>query len=460
MSKRFNFMDKFTNFLEDKLVPLGYKVSTQKHLGAIRDGMIAATPLTLLGGAILIISSPPVDLETIEPTNLFFRLLIAWKKFAIEYGMELELPFRMSMGMMALFITIGIAYSLSKSYKVDPLSGLITSAVTFLVVSAPSNLGVMSDVITEDMVGTTILENQSILMPTQFLGAEGIFTAIIVGLISTEITRLMKQKGIVIKMPESVPPAIFASFEAIIPMAVSVFSFFGLSLIVQNLSGLLIPEIIMEGLQPLVGSVDSPLGIIAISILTQLLWLVGLHGSSIVSGVVGMFELGNLAQNSDLVAAGQEASFIYTEPFRAFFMILGGAGATIGLVLLMMGSRSSQLKQLGRLAIVPSIFNINEPVIFGVPLVLNPVLAIPFILVQTINGVVAYFLMSTELLSKTFIQVPWTTPSPLGGFLSTMDWRAPIIILLLIVVDILIWYPFFKAYENQLVNEELRLKST
>src|SRR5699024_532526 len=135
-------------------------------------------------------------------------------------------------------------------------------------------------------------------------------------------------------------------------------------------------------------------------------------------------------------------------------MILGGAGATIGLNILMLRSKSKQLKTLGRLAIVPSIFNINEPIIFGTPLVLNPVLAIPFVLVQVVNGTLSYLMMSFGILGKTFSYVPWTTPGPIGAMLSTLDYKAFFWVLLLIVLDTLIWYPFFKAYEKQLIQEE------
>ena len=135
-------------------------------------------------------------------------------------------------------------------------------------------------------------------------------------------------------------------------------------------------------------------------------------------------------------------------------MILGGAGATIGLNILMLRSRSKQLKTLGRLAIVPSIFNINEPLIFGTPIVLNPTLAIPFILAQTVNGVLTYLIMYVDIIGKTFTYVPWTTPAPIGAAISTMDFKALIWVLLLIIVDLLIWFPFFKSYEKQLILEE------
>ena len=448
-------VNKFEQFLDSKLIPLGNKVSQQRHLKAIRDGMVAATPLALLGGMTLIVTSPPVDLNTMQPTNFIFKFLIAWKEWAVEYGMQIELLQRASMGMMALFICMAIAHSLAKSYKLDSMGSMIISAVCFLIASAPSDLGVMASKITPTMTGEEVLANQSVLMPTGFLGAEGIFTAILLAIITTEVTRFLKEKNIMIKMPDAVPAAVKASFASIIPLIVNAVGVFLLSLLAQKLSeGLLIPELIKAALQPLVVAVDSPFGIILISVVTQVLWLVGLHGSSIVSGVVGAFELGNLTANAELVTQGLVPEFIYTEPFRAFFMILGGAGATIALNILMLRSKAKQLKTLGRLAIVPSMFNINEPLIFGTPLVLNPTLAIPFILAQTVNGLLTYLLMSMDIIGKTFTYVPWTTPAPLGAALSTMDVKAFVWILLLIVVDLVIWYPFFKSYEKQLVLEE------
>lgn len=448
-------VNRFEKFLDAKLIPLGNKVSQQRHLKAIRDGMVAATPLALLGGMTLIVTSPPVNLETMKPTNFLFQFLIAWKQWAVANGMQIELLYRASMGLMAMFICLAIAHSLAKSYKMDPVGSMIVSAVCFMITSAPSDLGVMSAGITAKMTGEQILANQSVLMPTGFLGAEGIFTAIILGLLTTEVTRVMHERGLFIKMPDAVPAPVKASFASIIPLIVNAVGIFLISMLVQKLSGgLLIPELIKALFKPLVVAVDSPFGIILISVVTQVLWLVGLHGSSIVSGVVGAFELGNLTANAALVTQGLSPEYIYTEPFRAFFMILGGAGATIGLNILMLRSRSNQLKTLGRLAIVPSIFNINEPLIFGTPIVLNPTLAIPFILAQTVNGVLTYLIMYVDIIGKTFTYVPWTTPAPIGAAISTMDFKALIWVLLLIIVDLLIWFPFFKSYEKQLILEE------
>ncbi|WP_122643724.1 PTS sugar transporter subunit IIC [Luxibacter massiliensis] len=448
--------NRFEEFLDSKLIPLGNKVSQQRHLKAIRDGMVAATPLALLGGMTLIVTSPPVNLDTMKPTNFIFKFLIAWKEWAVAHGMQIELLYRASMGLMAMFICLAIAHSLAKSYKMDPVGTMIISAVCFMITSAPSDMGVMSAGITAQMTGEEVLANQAVLIPTGFLGAEGIFTAIILALLTTEITRLLQEKGMFIKMPDAVPAPVKASFASIIPLVINAVGIFLISLLIQKVSGgLLIPELIKALFKPLVVAVDSPFGIILISVVTQVLWIVGLHGSSIVSGVVGAFELGNLTANAGLVTQGLMPEYIYTEPFRAFFMILGGAGATIGLNILMLRSKSKQLKTLGRLAIVPSIFNINEPLIFGTPIVLNPTLAIPFILAQTVNGVLTYLIMYVDIIGKTFTYVPWTTPAPIGAAISTMDFKAFIWVILLIIVDLVIWYPFFKSYEKQLVLEDM-----
>ncbi|MDU0945102.1 MULTISPECIES: PTS sugar transporter subunit IIC [Anaerococcus] len=447
--------NKFNKFLNDKLVPLGAKISNQPHLKAIRDGMVAATPVALLGGMTLIVTSPPVNLETMKPTNIFFKFLIAWKQWAIQHGLGIELLFRSSMGLMALFVCMAISNSLAKHYKMQSMNTMIIAAVSFLITSAPSNLVVFSDILNKSKTIEKALEGQSMALPMNYLGAEGIFTAIIIGLLVTESTRFLQDRGLLIKMPDAVPEPVKASFASIIPLVVNVVGIFLISLLVQSLTGgLLIPDLIKKLFSPFVFAVDSVVGIFLISIVTQLLWVVGLHGSSIVSGLVGAFELGNLAANAEAVTKGLAPEFIYTEPFRAFFMILGGAGATIGLNILMLRSKDKQMRTLGKLAILPSIFNINEPIIFGVPIVLNPVLAIPFIGVQTVNGILTYIVMKLDILGKTYTYVPWTTPAPIGAAIATMSIIAFFWIIFLIVLDILMWYPFFKTYEKQLLKEE------
>lgn len=447
--------NKFNNFLNEKLVPLGAKISNQPHLKAIRDGMVAATPLALLGGMTLIVTSPPVNLETMKPTNIFFKFLIVWKQWAIQHGLGIELLFRSSMGLMALFVCMAISNSLAKHYKMQSMNTMIIAAVSFLITSAPSNLVVFSEILNKSKTIEKALEGQSMALPMNYLGAEGIFTAIIIGLLITESTRFLQDRGLLIKMPDAVPEPVKASFASIIPLVVNVVGIFLISLLVQSLTGgLLIPDLIKKLFSPFVFAVDSVVGIFLISIVTQLLWVVGLHGSSIVSGLVGAFELGNLAANAEAVTKGLAPEFIYTEPFRAFFMILGGAGATIGLNILMLRSKDKQMRTLGKLAILPSIFNINEPIIFGVPIVLNPVLAIPFIGVQTVNGILTYIVMKLDILGKTYTYVPWTTPAPIGAAIATMSIIAFFWIIFLIVLDILMWYPFFKTYEKQLLKEE------
>lgn len=447
--------NKFNKFLNEKLVPLGAKISNQPHLKAIRDGMVAATPVALLGGMTLIVTSPPVNLETMKPTNIFFQFLIAWKQWAIQHGLGIELLFRSSMGLMALFVCMAISNSLAKNYKMQSMNTMIIAAVSFLITSAPSNLVVFSDILNKSKTIEKALEGQSMALPMNYLGAEGIFTAIIIGLLVTESTRFLQDRGLLIKMPDAVPEPVKASFASIIPLVVNVVGIFLISLLVQSLTGgLLIPDLIKKLFSPFVFAVDSVVGIFLISIVTQLLWVVGLHGSSIVSGLVGAFELGNLAANAEAVTKGLAPEFIYTEPFRAFFMILGGAGATIGLNILMLRSKDKQMRTLGKLAILPSIFNINEPIIFGVPIVLNPVLAIPFIGVQTVNGILTYIMMKLDILGKTYTYVPWTTPAPIGAAIATMSIVAFFWIIFLIVLDILMWYPFFKTYEKQLLKEE------
>ncbi|WEG37140.1 PTS sugar transporter subunit IIC [Amygdalobacter nucleatus] len=445
------FLDGFTS----KLLMWGEMISQQRHLKAIRDGMVAATPLALLGGMTLIVTSPPVNLKTMQATNFVFKLLIMWKQWAVENGLAVELLFRASMGMMALFICLAIANSLAKSYKMNEISQVVIAGVSFLLSAAPSNLAVMQTVLSQTKDIQAALKSQVMAIPMTYLGAEGIFTAIIVALLTVELSRLLTKGKIYIKLPESVPAPVQASFASIIPLVFNALLVFFLSLFVQKTTnGMLIPDLVKSLFKPLVVAIDSPLGIVLISVVTQILWLAGLHGSSIVSGLIGAFEIGNLVKNAEVVSQGMMPEFVYTEPFRAFFMILGGAGATLALNIIMLRSSSKQLRTLGKLAIVPSIFNINEPLIFGLPIVLNPILALPFILVQTINGLLTYFVMRYDVLAKTFTYVPWTTPAPIGAALSTMSIGAFFWVMLLVILDMIIWYPFYKTYEKQLNSQD------
>ncbi|OCL27716.1 PTS lactose transporter subunit IIC [Orenia metallireducens] len=426
--------NKFFDFLENKFMPVMGQISNQRHLRAVRDGLISTIPFTIVGSAALILRFPPVDPSRVGSNpNFLIRLLLVWKSWADANGDAIMMPFQMTMALLGIFAVIGISYSLAKTYKLNPLSSIGMGLMSYLLVSAPATDGTLS---------------------MAYLDAKGLFTAIIIGILSVELLKFLEEREITIKMPDGVPPAVASSFATLIPAFILMTIFYFISLIIQSTTGMLLPQAIMAMMAPAVNAVDSPFGVFFFALLCQLLWFTGIHGASTVGAIQQAFLDQNWMRNAELRVAGESMKYVYTTPFWSYFVVIGGSGATLALVFLYLKSRSKQLKSIGKLSLLPSLFNINEPVIFGSPLVLNPIMFIPFVFVQPILGVIAYFVVKFGWVGKAFINPPWTTPAPIGAFLSTLDWRAGVLVIVLAALGGLMYYPFFKAYEKQLVDKE------
>ena len=427
----------FINFLEEKLMPAASKLSEQRHLKAIRDGIMSTIPLTIIGGISLIIAFPPVDPARTEATNIFKKFLLGWHSWATANMGAILTPYNMTMAIMSLFAAVAIAYSLAKEYQkkveIDPLSSAVISGVVFLLVSAPATEGAI---------------------PMTYLDAKGLFTAMIIGLVTVEITRALLERGISIKMPEGVPPAVSASFTALIPMVVNIALFYAINLILLSAFGSNLPETIMKALTPALSAVDSLWFMIVVIIITHLLWFVGVHGAAIMGTITAPFFAQNIMANAAAKVAGQPMEFIWTDPLWAVVVVLGGSGATLALAVLMLRSKSSQLKAVGKVGILPGLFNINEPILFGTLIILNPIMFIPLILAPCVNGIIGYLSVKLELVGNAFVAVPWTTPAFIGLPLATLDWKAFVLVVVCFFIDMAIYYPFFKSYEKLLVEEE------
>lgn len=251
-----------------------------------------------------------------------------------------------------------------------------------------------------------------------------------------------------------VPPAIANSFDSLVPAFVLVILTFPITLVLKSLTGVPFPQMIMNAFKPLVGAVDSPFGVFFSALLAQLLWSVGIHGASTVRAVILPFKQANLAANAAAHMAGEAMPHIFTPMFWSAFMTIGGSGATLALVFFYLKSRSTQLRSTGKLALLPAIFNINEPIIFGTPMVFNPTMFIPFVLAQPICGLIAYYATKFGLVGRIFADAPWTTPAPLGAMIAAADWRAAVLVVFLACVAGAIYYPFYKVYERQLLKQE------
>lgn len=394
-----NFIEKFNEIANKTLVPIANKLGNQRHLAAIRDGMVVAIPLSILGGFCLIISTPPFTPKSLPDWGVISDLLIGWYNWAQANATALRLPYNMTMALMGLFVAIAIAYHLAKRYEMSGLNAAIVSTTVFLLICAPTTTAVLTSAISEGTNTNDLLAQAASFIPTTYLDAKGIFTAIIVSIGCVEIMRVMLKKNIRFKMPEGVPPAIASSFDSILPLFVCMGVFYGLSLIIQNISGELLPSLIMTILAPAISGLDSLLGICLITIIAQTFWFFGLHGASI------------------------------TQPIRLPFM------------------------QMYLMANITA-FSAGEPIIFGLPMVLNPLMMIPFIFVPVINTIIAYTCMALNIVGKGVVETPWTTPAPIGAALGCMDIKAGIMVIILIILDMLLYYPFFKLMEKQKLAEE------
>lgn len=420
-------MKKLFSFLENKLAPLGEKIGSQRHLKALREGVLIAMPLVLLGSFFVLIKDFPVD---------------AWVTFLKDNGIYpiLDAVANNSFGLMALITAFGIAYRLAKSYDVDGVSAGVLSLAAFLLVTPP-----------------IVNEAGAAGIPYGQMGGKGIFAAIVVSMISAEIFRFFIQKDIYIKMPSGVPEAVSRSFSALIP-GIVILVVFALVDTVLKLFGF---ESLNSVLSVIIG---TPLGYIAGTLpgtfvavlLNSLFWFCGVNGGQVVGSVMNPLWMQYADANRVALAAGEALPNIITAPFMDLFVYIGGGGATIGLALcLMFFAKSKQFKTLGKVSGIPALFNINMAILFTFPTVLNPIMLVPFVLTPVVNAVITYFSMASGLVPLTTgVTLPWTTPPIIGGFLATGSWQGAVLQLVLVAVSFAIYYPFFKAADRSKLEEQ------
>ena len=425
-------MDNFINFLNVKIVPVANKLGAQRHMMAIRKGIISTLPLTIVGSFFTIINNIPIE---------------AVAKMLEPYKDILDIPFRYTVGILALYATFGIASSLAEYYKLDKLTNGILAVLAFLISAA-------APIQVTDNVKGVIDAGRYINIAN--LSASSLFASIVTGLLTVEIYRFFKERNITIKMPDGVPPEVSNSFVALFPAAFILLFFW----FVRYVLGFNISTFLTTILMPLKGVlVGNSLfgGLLTIFLITGF-WTLGIHGAAILAPITRPFWEMSIAQNMGEFTNGTSAhqlSTIFTEQFLQWFLWIGGAGGTLALVVLFMFSKSAYLKDLGKLSFLPGLFNINEPIIFGAPIVMNPILGIPFILGPLVTGTLSYVLTITGVVPMMIARLPFTVPSPLGAFVST-NWSIPAMILVFVnfLIDLAIYYPFFKVFEKQQLEKE------
>ncbi|MDX8336118.1 PTS cellobiose transporter subunit IIC [Candidatus Cetobacterium colombiensis] len=443
-------MNNFMNFMEEKLMPIAAKVGQNRYLNAIKDGFVYTMPFLIIGSFILLM----VNLPFTDPNTALY--IESYAKFMGEFKGDLVQPFYVSMGIMSLFVSYGIGMSLSNSYALNSTTGGFLSMYAFLLVSAKLDWLPIGQA---EGAGVLFLIPDGGWMPimdARYLDAKGLFTAIFGAIIAIEIFKILVKRKFVIRLPDSVPPAIAKSFELLIPIVFVTIIFHTINLLVINSMDIMVPEIILKTFAPLLNMSDSLLSLIIILIIIHLFWFAGLHGTNIVVAIVNSITLSNLAANQAALQAGEALPKIFAGGFVDSFIFMGGVGTTLGLTLAMIRSNNAHIKSIGKLSLLPAIFNINEPIMFGTPIVMNPLLFIPFITVPIINGSIAWFATKYGLVSKIVTLVPWTTPGPLAALLATnFDISAAILSLALVLLAYFIYTPFLKLYTNSLNESEV-----
>ena len=431
-----NFMDKFAAVLEAKLMPVAAKIANQRHLQAVRDGIIITIPIIIVGSVFLILANLPIPaLMNFYQNTPMGQLIQKWLSYPVAATFDL----------VAIITCLGIAYRLVERYKLDGISAAILALVSFFLVTPFKIKG-------ENAV-------EVIGIPLGRMGSGGLFVAMMMAILSVEIFRIIVKKNLIVKMPDSVPPAVSKSFAALIPGAFIVTAALLIRIIFElSPFGDIHAVVALLLTKPLLALGTTYPGVVVTSLLIHLLWSTGLHGSSIVSGILSPIWLTLMDQNRVAFQAGKPVPNVVTAQFFDVFQNMGGSGTTFSLaILLLLFSKSRQLKEIGKLSIGPGCFNINEPIIFGLPIVMNPILIIPFILAPLVAVTITYWSMKLGLVAKPVgIAMPWTTPPFISGYIATGGKISGVVIqIITFLVSGMIYYPFFKMWDKKKVEEEM-----
>ncbi|MGL6119228.1 MAG: PTS cellobiose transporter subunit IIC [Fusobacteriaceae bacterium] len=438
-------MSKFMNIVEEKLMPIAGKVGQNRYLNAIKDGFVYTMPFLIIGSFILLVVNLPfTDVNNVLYMEWYDKLMKAYK-------MDLVQPFYVSMGIMSIFVSYGIGMSLSTHYKLNGTTGGFLSMYVFLLTSARLDWLPVGQA--EGATSLFLIPDGGWMpiMDARYLDAKGLFTAILGAIIAIEIFRLLVQKKFVIKLPDSVPPAIAKSFEILIPIVIVTILFHTVNIMSIRIFNTMLPETILKVFAPLLSLSDSLISVLFIIIITHLLWFAGLHGTNIVIAIINSITLSNLATNQAALQAGADIPKIFAGGFLDAYVYIGGAGATLGLALAMMVSKNAHIKSIGKISVIPAVFNINEPIMFGAPIVMNPLLFIPFVGIPVLNASIAWFATKFNLVGKIVSLVPWTTPGPIGALLGTnFSVSAFLLSCGLIALSFFLYIPFLRVYEKSL----------
>ncbi|BDR57578.1 PTS sugar transporter subunit IIC [Xylocopilactobacillus apicola] len=431
---------KIADKINKWILPYANKIGNQRHLIAIRDSFIDISPIIMVNSLFILLNSLLFSNPGLQKKFPYFKKLL-------DIGTMVN---NGTLGFMTIFVTFLIGYRLTKHYvaaktiteeNLSPLhAGIISVAVTLIMFPLFNDVNVANS--------TKIVKVAGVY--TQALTSSGgMFVGLIGALLSTELLiKITKSGKLRIKMPDGVPPAVAQSFNSLIPESLVVIIFALFTFIYIQITGQTITQLVQTVIAiPLQAAMESPIGLFMVQIVTQILWFFGLHGQNIVSSVTSPSMLAAIQQNISAFSAGKHVPFIVTNPWIGMYTLFGGTGAILPLLIaIFIGSKRQNYREVAKLGLVPSFFNVSEPIMFGLPVVMNPFLAIPFLFVPIINLAIAYPLTAMGLVAKSVVIPPWTLPPILTAWVTTAgDIPATILSALLFIMDIFLYLPFVLA---------------
>ncbi|MBS4535453.1 PTS sugar transporter subunit IIC [Clostridium sp. D2Q-14] len=450
-------MNKFTQWMEQHFLPVAAKIGSQRHLVAIRDAFIGIMPITMVGSVAVLLNVFFRDLPTEWGATSFVETM------APIIGINGNVWFG-SIAIIALVFVFSLGYNIAKSYDVNPLAGGIIAFSSFIVtlpqtanflyalpgvsidnLDALTELGVQAQIVGENL---NIDVSGWGYIGLSYAGASGLFTALIIGFISSMIYVKLMLKGITIKLPDSVPSAVNKAFAAIIPGIIAVYVAATLGYLSVTYLGFSINDLILEYIQkPLLGLSQGLFSVILTTFLIQVFWFFGLHGPNVLAPIMDGVYLPALVTNTEAYEAAQSAAdlpYIWTRVSFDAYSQMGGSGITLALIIaIFIFSKRKDSKTIAKLGAPMGLFNINEPIVFGMPIVLNPFYIIPWLIIPPITATIAYLLTAAGIIPPTFVAVPWVMPVGVLAYLATGgSWLAGLASIFNLFISFVIWSPF------------------
>lgn len=438
-------MEKFIQWMENNFVPVASKVGRQRHLVAIRDGFVALMPVVMAGSLAVLLN------------NLFFTpdsLVAKYGNMTLETSGYLQFTVKYlkpimdnmwwgSLAVLALVLVFTLSYSLASSYEVSPLSAAVVAVSGYLALTPQGVTVELADKTTMGTWGN---------FGWQYFNTGALFTAIIIALLITQIFVFLMKKKITFKLPDSVPPAVGRAFAAIIPglVAILLASIVPLVISLLNEANVVAETNLFDILnrfvtQPFMGLSQNPISAVVYVLVIQMFWFFGLHGGNMIGAITNALYLPAVASNAEIMAGKVDGTLnVFTSVFFDSFVHIGGAGATLAIVLaILIASKRKDWREITKIGAGASVFQINEPIMFGLPVVLNSILLIPFFIVPVVLTLISYFATVSGLVGYTNAIIPWVMPVGFSGFLATSgDWRAAVLGIVNLLIAIAMYYPF------------------